>query len=57
MSESNTEHKKLSQKKPKSPSMADLLAMPGGDDIEFEPPRMGDILPHQNPQRCYPSPE
>ena len=28
----------------RGPSIVELLAMPGGDDIEFDPPRMGSIM-------------
>ena len=36
------EYRKLTRKKQ---SLADMLAMPGADEIEFEPPRLGDEFP------------
>lgn len=36
------EYRKLTGKKP---SLADLLAMPGADLVEFDPPRLGDEFP------------
>lgn len=29
------------------PSIVDLLYMPGADEIEFDPPRMGEALPRE----------
>ena len=39
---SHDAYRQLAGKKGKS--LADLLAMPGGEDIEFDPPRLGNEL-------------